>query len=664
MELRQYLILLRRWGWLLALGLVLGAAGGYLGSRYQIPVYQASTRILVTRAPQDKSSDLTYLTDQQLTQTYVQLLTTQPVLDAASQALVYRIDPDLVRVQPITNTQIIRLTFEDSDPGRAAAVANTLVKVLIGQNESLQTGRYAITEESLQAQIDQIQNQINSLQSQIDNVSTQAVQDQLSQVERQITTLQSEISGLEQDIAALEPSTPGGELTLTEQADLSEKQARLAQIKPVLTLYQQIYTNLVVLGKPVNSGGAPDSNLSQLQTTLGLYQQIYINLLNNLETVKLARLQNTPNVVQIEPAVAPDAPIRPRPLLNSLLAAAIGLLLAAGFAFLIEYLDDTLKTPEDIERVLGLSVIGYIAKMDYPVKGERGMYVVKQPRSPVSEAFRSLRTNLEFSGVDRPLRTILVTSASPGEGKTTVAVNLAASMAQGGKSVILLDTDMRRPQVHSFLNIPNRMGLSDLFRSNLSLRMVGQELNGLKDAAVITSGSLPPNPTELLGSDRMNQVLTDLKGAADIVVLDSPPSMVADAQVLAARVDGVILIVHPTRTHADAALAAAEQMKRAGARILGVVMNRIPKDRSHYYGGYQYYSPYSQPSAEKTRPQRRPIPDLRAKLPDLKLPDLGRMLKPVAAWMESRRRRRLDKLSDRAWAEQIAALSARKTKTP
>ena len=120
-------------------------------------------------------------------------------------------------------------------------------------------------------------------------------------------------------------------------------------------------------------------------------------------------------------------------------------------AFLIEYLDDTLKTPEDIERSLGLSVIGFVTNIEYSVKDKKEVYVLEQPRSPVSEAFRLLRTNLEFSGIDKPLRTILVTSAGPCEGKTTVSVNLAASIAQGGKSVILLDTDLRRPQIHTFL---------------------------------------------------------------------------------------------------------------------------------------------------------------------------------------------------------------------
>jgi len=592
MELKQYLTLFRRWGWLLIGGLVLGALSGYIWSLYQRPVYEASTRILVTRAPQNTTSDMTnYLTDQQLTQTYVQLLTTQPVIDAVSLKLGSVIDPLQINVKPVINTQIIQLTFDDNDPQRAATVANTLVEVLIDQNENLQSGRYTTTEASLQAQIKEIQGQIDSLQSQIDNASTQAVQDQLAEVQTQIANLQVEVSGLQQDIQSRTSVVPSATPQPQDQAKISDDKARLSQIQPILNLYQQIYTNLVVLGQPMNSGSTSSgTRLSQLQTTLGLYQQIYVNLLNNLETVQLARLQNTPNVVQIEPAIIPDKPIRPRPLLYTVLASVIGLMLMAAIAFLIEYLDDTLKTPEDIERRLGLSVIGFVTNIEYSVKDKKEVYVLEQPRSPVSEAFRLLRTNLEFSGIDKPLRTILVTSAGPCEGKTTVSVNLAASIAQGGKSVILLDTDLRRPQIHTFFNLPNHAGFSDLFRNgSLSIKMVGHDFGSLKDAVVITSGNPPSNPTELLGSERMNQLLNSLKTAADVVVMDSPPSMVADAQILSAKVDGVILVVYPSHTQVDAALATVEQMKRTGARILGVVLNRIPQNDSYYYTGYHYY---------------------------------------------------------------------------
>ena len=592
MELKQYLALFRRWAWLLIVGLVLGALSGYAWSLYETPVYEASTRILVTRTSQNTTPDMTnYLTDQQLTQTYVQLLTTQPVIDAVSQKLGSVIDPLQINVKPVINTQIIQLTFDDSDPQRAATVANTLVEVLIDQNENLQTGRYATTEASLQAQIKEIQGQIDGLQSQINNASTQAVQDQLAEVQTQIANLQGEMSSLQQDVQSRTSAVPSATPMPQDQTKILDDKARLSQIQPILTLYQQIYTNLVVLGQPMNSGNTSNSTrISQLQTTLGLYQQIYVNLLNNLETIQLARLQDTPNVVQIEPATIPDKPIRPRPLLYTVLAGAIGLLLMAAIAFLIEYLDDTLKTPEDIERSLGLSVIGFVTNIEYPAKDKKEVYVIEQPRSPVSEAFRLLRTNLEFSGIDKPLRTILVTSAGPCEGKTTVSVNLAASIAQGGKSVILLDTDLRRPQIHTFFNLPNHAGFSDLFRGgNLSFKMVGHEFGSLKDAVVITSGNPPSNPTELLGSERMNQLLNSLKSSAEVVVLDSPPSMVADAQILSAKVDGVILVVYPGHTQVNAAQAAVEQMKHTGARILGVVLNRIPQNDSYYYTGYHYY---------------------------------------------------------------------------
>ena len=587
MELKQYFELVRRWAWLLVLGLVLGLAGGFFGSRYQTPIYQASTRLLVIRAPQEKISDTTYLSDQQMVQTYIQLATTQPVLDAVTGQLGYAVDKKQIQVGQIKDTQILQVTVEDPSPQHASDIANLLVQVLIDHNENLQSSRYAETESSLQTQVDQVQTQITSLQSQVEQLSTANVQKQLEDVKAQITPLQDEVNQLQQLIASLTPA-----YTTDRKTQLAQAQSRLNEIQPLLTLYQQIYSNLVVLGKPVDSGSGSDTRLTQLQSTLDLYQQIYINLLNSLELVKLARLQNTPNIVQIEPAALPGQPVRPRPLQNTLLAGAVGLMLAAGIAFLIEYLDDTLKTPTDVERVLDLPVIGLIAEMQYPDKSSEQVYVARQPRSPVSEAFRSLRTNLEFTSVDNPLHTLLVTSAGPTEGKTTVAANLAASISQGGKRVALLDADMRRPHIHRFMGLSNRVGLSDLFRDNVAISAVSHSVEGLPGLLVITSGSLPPNPTELLGSERMTRLLAALSEQVDIVLIDTPPSLVADAQVLAGKVDGVLLVVQPGHTQADVAASTLELMRRAGTRVVGVVLNRIPRNRAYYYGGYRHYDPY------------------------------------------------------------------------
>ncbi|MBM3124031.1 MAG: polysaccharide biosynthesis tyrosine autokinase [Chloroflexi bacterium] len=587
MELRDYLAMARRWAWLLAIGLVLGAVVGVLLSLYQSPAYRASTRILVLRAPQEKTTDYTYLSDQQLVQTYIQLLTTRPVLENASARLGYWVSSNQVSVQQIRDTQAIQLAVEDEDPQRAANIANVLVEVLIDQNEIIQASRYTLTEQSIQAQITQIEAQIAQLGTEIENVSAETVVEQQKQVEGQIASLQAEVNQLQAEIQGLSTAT-----SVDQQISLAEKQARLDQILPVLTLYQQIYTDLVVLGKPVSNSGDTTDRLSQLQTTLQLYQEIFFNLLNNLEAIRLARLQNTPNVVQIESATVPSNPIRPRPLMNIGLGAALGLMLAGGIAFLIEYIDDTIRTPEDIDRILKLPVIGYIGDMSDGQGGIDELHVIHRPRSPISEAFRSMRTNLEFTNVDRNLKKILVTSSGPGEGKTTISINLAAIIAQGGRRVLLMDADMRRPRIHTIFGLTNRVGLSVLFRGNSTLRSVMRPVEGVEGVFVITSGNIPPNPTELLASGRMDQILHEASREVDLVIIDSPPSLVAPFQVLAAKADGVLLVIQPGHTRADSAVATLEQLQRVNARTLGVVLNKIPRS-SYYYGGYhQYYNPY------------------------------------------------------------------------
>lgn len=591
MELRQYLQIARRWAWLLILGAVIGILAGYLWSVFQSPVYRATTRVLVLRPSRslDNSADIAYMNDQQLIQTYIQLLTTQPVLDAASVELGYVINRQQVTVQQIGTTQVIQVSVEHGDPERAAEIANQLVTSLVEQNEQLQSRRYADAEESLEKQIKQIQEQINALQLQINQVSVQTVQEQLEEIKAQIDPLQMEVTELNKLIAGLSV----GADTADRKTQLAEAQSRLDEIEPLLTLYQQIYSDLIVLGKPADNLANDDSaRLAQLQSTLELYKQVYINLLSSLESLRLARVESTPNIVQIEVAERPDLPIRPQPINNTLLAAAVGLMLAAGIVFLIEYLDDTLKTTDDVERILQLPVIGFIAEIEHGDENGAGVYVSRQPRSPVSEAFRLLRTNLEFAGVDRPIRRLLLTSAGPNEGKTTVAVNLAAIFAQGGKKVVLMDADLRRPRIHRFLGLRNHVGLSDLFRGSAELDFLIQKADDLGDVSVITSGSLPPNPTELLASMKMEQIFERVGRQADIILVDAPPAIVADVQVLSSKVDGVLIIIHPGRTQSAPALAMLEQLRRANAPVIGVVLNRIPRDRADYYGGYYHYSPY------------------------------------------------------------------------
>jgi len=245
---------------------------------------------------------------------------------------------------------------------------------------------------------------------------------------------------------------------------------------------------------------------------------------------------------------------------------------------------------------LEVPVIGFIGELKQnSKKGEDalGVYVAKNPRSPVAEAFRSLRTNLEYSSVDNPVKTILVTSSGESEGKSTIAANLAIVEAQSGKAVVIVDADMRRPKVHLQFSKPNRMGLSDVVTGKLGIDDVLKTYDQVENLSIITCGTIPPNPAELLGSERMSQTLKDLKMRFDVIILDTPPMIVSDAQILSSKVDGLVYVVIPGQTRAITAMRPLEELRRIESKVLGVVANKITRNRDYYYGGYNYYSPYS-----------------------------------------------------------------------
>jgi capsular exopolysaccharide synthesis family protein len=298
--------------------------------------------------------------------------------------------------------------------------------------------------------------------------------------------------------------------------------------------------------------------------------------------------------VQIEPAEVPSAPFQPQPIRNTMLGIMSGVLIMGGIAFLIEYLDDTIKTPEDVQRYMKTNVIGMIGELKKPKDSKNddelvGIYVVDYPLSMITEGFRTLRTNLDLASVDKPLRTLAITSANPSEGKSTLVVNLAVVMAQGGKRTILLDADLRRPALYRHLKLENREGLSDLFSSEIQIQDVIRAW-GDPPIGVITAGPIPPNPNELLSSKRMESILESLIQGADIVILDTSPAIVSDPIALSAKVDGIIVMIEPGKTKIGSAQVLMEQLERADATILGVVLNPITHRNSYYYSQYQNYS--------------------------------------------------------------------------
>lgn len=219
--------------------------------------------------------------------------------------------------------------------------------------------------------------------------------------------------------------------------------------------------------------------------------------------------------------------------------------------------------------------------------GRPALIAAANPRSPVAEAYRQLRTNIQFSSLDRPCRTLMVTSTSPDEGKSTTLANLAVTIAQTGTAVILVDCDLRRPSLHELFDLGNIAGLTNLFIGEDPPRLLLQE-TGIPNLQLLSSGPLPPNPSELLGSNRMGEVIELLQGEAHYLLFDSPPVVaVTDAAVLASRMDGVLLVIQAGRTTRDAAKKAKALLEKVNARLLGVVLNNVAYDASvhSYYSG-------------------------------------------------------------------------------
>jgi capsular exopolysaccharide synthesis family protein len=530
MEIKKYIALLWHWSWLIILGSVLAGGITFLINDNTTPIYRSTLRLMIDQAPSTTggTSYADVLTIEKVSQTYVALITTSPILEETLSQLdlPYNVTQLRARISasaPV-DTQLINITVEDTSPERAKLIADTLAQNFIAYNDRTQSQRYA--------------DPINTLNSERD-----AVGDQIEEWQ----VLMNELNALE------------------------------------------------------NRTSEQESRLSRLETQQKELQLNYTNIFNKLQDLRIRAATESNNLIVVEPAQINDRPVRPNTINNTILAVLVGAMAAVGIVFLIDYLDDTLKTPDEVVEDTGLSAIGVIAYIKGDKPADR-LITHLTPRAPTSEAYRVLRTNLEFASVDTKLSNILVTSPSPGEGKSTTAANLATVLAQAGHRVVLIDADLRRPSQHKLLEVPNNQGLTMALLDSetpVSYHLQNTRIPGLR---VMTSGPLPPNPAELLRSQRMAHVLEELKSEADVVIVDTPPALtVADASILGPRVNGVVLVAKIGSTRREALMQAQETLQKTGTNIFGVVLNRSNPARGGYYYNYYYYRYYTYEYGE-TRP--------------------------------------------------------------
>lgn len=341
-----------------------------------------------------------------------------------------------------------------------------------------------------------------------------------------------------------------------------------------------------------------ESQIAQLELETNILNDTYRYLLGQFEQARMQEATISPYVAILDGASPPFAigtNLRQKVILGFL----VGLLLGLGAVFFLEYLDQTIKTANDVERTLGLPVLGlipYESKLQSNGHGRRVPVTAithLDPHDPVAEAYRALRTNVTFVGAEKPVQLLVVTSPGPGEGKSTTATNLALMLSSGGNKTLLIDGDMRRPGQHKAFGLVQEPGLTDLLIGNADVReAIRPDVAATLD--LLPAGSVPPNPAELLGSEAMQHLLAELRQRYAYIIMDTPPTLpVTDATVAAAAADAAIIVMRSGETEEASARRTLEQLGRARTRIAGAVLNGVAKRYDQHYSYYskKYYGP-------------------------------------------------------------------------
>lgn len=328
------------------------------------------------------------------------------------------------------------------------------------------------------------------------------------------------------------------------------------------------------------------TQLSQMELQLTINQKLYSSLLEYLYQIGIAEAMTVSDITLVEPAVASDLsdPKSPNKMLNGIMGAVLGLAFGLGLAFLISHLDDTLKTPDDIKGY-GLILLGTVPAFR---RREAGLISDGDPKGYVSESYRTVRNSLKFISLDTPMKTIVVTSCLENEGKTTTLVNLGISLCRDGKSVLIVDTDLRRPRMHHILGLKNNaVGISTVLSGEATATQAIQDTR-VEGLSLLSSGPVPPDPGRMVESEKIRQLIRDLSLHYDVVLLDTPPMLAAgDAVVLAKDVDAMLMVLESERITRRALSQCLDLLKRAGIHPAGAILNKYRIIRRSTY--YRYY---------------------------------------------------------------------------
>ena len=559
-----------------------------------------------------------------------------------------------LKIEPIRNSRLVKVHFDSNYPELCAQVPNTLATSYIQQSVE---NRFIATEqvkewlskqlEDLKAKVERADEALQAFGSKHDIIS---LEDKENVTLQRLNELNESLTKAEADRMAKEalykqakdknfdmlPSILENKLIMDLKQSYIQLEAQYMKLsgtfKPDYPEMVRLKNQMVALQKRMDfeigrivGGIRNDYDLSLRRETLLRHafeqqkakvmemkdqsiqynilkreadtnKELYKGLLQRMKEAGVSAGLTVSNIQVVDQAEIPTRPYKPNNQLNLLLAAVVGLFLGVGLAFFFEYLDNTVKTPEDVEQMIRLPSFGMVPEISngrrnrlekgasYPVE----LITHRHPKSILSEAYRNVRTSLLLSFSEKPPKKIAITSPNPVEGKTTTVINTAIALSQTGAQVVVVDTDMRKPRIHHIFNGgDNGTGLSNFLSGNADLASIVKKTE-VPNLYYIPSGPIPPNPSELLGSNRFKNMMGALEKKFDHVLLDTPPVLgFADSLILSSSVDGVVLVVVGGKTPRETLQRAKEVLHQVNAKILGVVINRVDMRRSDY--GYYYY---------------------------------------------------------------------------
>jgi capsular exopolysaccharide synthesis family protein len=537
LELRDYLRVLRRHKWLMAITVVVCLSVALGVSLSKAPVYATTTQVILERRLVDR---LFVPTEQQSDESSnrkraneIQVMSS-PEVRAKVQELLGR-EPEQVTFTALTGTDVVLVGVRGSDPRKIAKTANAFAETYIAFR----------TEQT-----------VNEL-----NQAGEQIQARIAEVDTRIATLDQSL------IAA--PPPPAVFVNGRNVTPTDPREAERAQL--------------------VSQRDSFARSFDQMRVGVSVAQQTGARILSE--------------------ARVPADPVNQDPVRNVGAGLALGIVLAIALAFLREYLDDSVKTKEDLEAATGLTVVGIVPVIsDWKKRDNTPLISMAQPRSPAAEAYRSVRTSVEFLSLDQPMGTVQVTSALASEGKTSTLANLAVTFARAGQRVIVLCCDLRRPRVHEFFGLSNRVGFTSVLLGDTPLAQAIQPADPELPIGLVASGPLPPNPAELLASKRAVDVIEDLDRRCDLLLIDSPPVLpVTDALVISGLVDGVLLVANAGSSTRRGTKRAAELLRQVEAPLIGSILNGVGSklDYGFSYGGDNRYYLDAQAPAKRTGNESR-----------------------------------------------------------